>query len=1242
MAMRYVRSLVWVIAIVLALPVAVLGWLLTSQSGLNWTIARLSAATDGRLVVEGARRTGIASLVAARLRYADPAITVDVRDAVIDVQFAPLLRGRVVVQALSARQIAIETAKSRDDEPLAEPQSLELPLPVEVQALRVASIEYGPPAEAVVFADLDATWSYDGERHAMSLRTLNTPWAAVRGRIEVGAARPFPIDGSLAVRPAFASLGTTYVAVAGELRAMGVGVVARAYEAGVRAKVSVMPFGVSVLAHVDAHVDGFDPRSLDASLPHARLDATADAQIGRDGAIAGAMNVVNRNPGLPARQRLPVVRLQGRFAGDGRNWSLSDIALDAGRAGRLSGAARLTADTVDARLVVHALNLVGLHEAMHATALTGPVRVIRSNGKVDFDADLREAATQISLEGSHAGDRIDLSQVRWRSPAGRIEAKGAVRLSGRIDFEASGRLAGFDPARVGAFPPANLNARFMAKGQARPLLAAVDITIAESQFREQPLTGTVRAGIRPDRIKDALLDVRLGRARVQAKGSLGQPGDRLSFDAEVPNARLIDPQARGSVRLAGTAIGTFREPAIELDVNAADVRYGDRFGVAQLSGRTALEKGGSGRVDIDLNARSVRLGDANLARAEVALQGTRSRHEVRVSAQASDHRLVASLSGGLDDRIAWEGSLQMLQVDGAMSARLVEPVEVRLSSRTARLGKARIEVAKTGRIDLAYLDWDAQGSMKSQGTLSRLPLVALQPLLSIPAAIRSLVVAGQWDVSLAETLAGSLSLRPESGDVAIPGSPPIPARLRTLRVEANVQGSEVRLDARVESETFGRATASASTRAERRAGRWGIAGDAPIRAQVHADMPSLDWSRPLLDAGVSVAGRADMSLSASGTLSVPVFEGHLRAQGLSVSVPDLGLTLRDGVLNARFDGERLALESLRFVSGDGQIVGTGAARLVPGDLSAQVALTAQKLTVLARPDRLAIVSGKVDVAWNPSRLSAKGRFTADRGIVELPRADTPRPSSDVIVLGAKPKAVREFNVEADLALDLGQNFSLRGKGLDTRLAGTLRAQLHPKGGINLSGTVRAVDGTYSAFGRELSIRRGALTFSGPVENPSLDILAVRVVSDVEVGVAVGGTVLVPQIRLVSTPAMSDADRLAWLTLGHGLDHAGKNEAAVLQAAALALLSRGSTDSKGTLASRFGLDTLSLGTTSATGERIVSIGKRFASNFYLGFERGLTGAVSVIRITYDLSRRWSVQARAGSENAVDLFYTLGFR
>lgn len=1242
MTIRYVRTIVWSGVIVLALLLAAVGWALTSQAALDWAIDRLSASLGGRLTVEGAKRTGIAALTVERVRYVDSGLAVNVRDAFIDVQFVPLLRGRALVRSLSAAHIDVVAAGSRENEPPALPLTLTLPFPVDVESLRATRISYAAAGEPIVLSDLDAAWTYDGVRHALRLRGLGTPWATVRGGMELGAERPFPIDAAVTVQPVDARVGTTHLVVAGELAAMGVGIVGQAYDASVRAKASVTPFGGSVLAHIDAKIDGIDPRSIERALPHARIDVTANAQVGRDGAILGRLQALNHVPGLPARDRLPIARLQGRFEGGGREWIFSDLVLDAGRAGRLTGRARLAPDALDADLAVSGLNLVGLHEAMYPTSLSGPIRVVRANGKLDFDARLREAATRIALAGTYVGDRVDLAQVQWSGPAGSIEAQGGLVLSERVDFDASGTLRGFDPARVGNFPSARLNAQFAAKGRARPLEVAFDATIADSRFRDQPLAGTARASIQADRVQNVVLDLSLGKARLQANGSLGKPGDRLAFDVNVPNARLIHPEVRGSARAEGSASGTFREPALAVALDAADLRYGERFAIGRISGKGSLEAGGSGRVDMDLSASALRAGETTLTNASVAVQGTRSRHMANITTRSPEHRLEAALSGGLDDGFAWQGLLQSMRVEGALPVRLSQPVALVLSRDTIRVGSARIDVGKSGRIDLAMLDWDVQRGVTSRGSLSGFALAALRSWLPIPEAVRSLVVAGHWDVVMAEVLAGSVSLTREAGDVSIPGKPPLQAKLRALRVDVRAEGGNVRFDARLDSETFGRATASGSTRVERRAGRWGIPGDAPIQARVQAEMPSLEWTRPLLEGGVSVAGRAEMTLQASGTFAQPLYEGHVRGQGLSARIPDLGLTLRDGVINAVFDGQRLAIETLRFVSGEGQIVGSGGARLVPGDLSAQIVLSAQKLTVLARPDRLAVVSGNLDVGWNPQRLTAKGQFTADRGVVELPREDTPRPSSDVIVLGTKPEASRPLNVEADLSLDLGRNFSLRGKGLDTRLVGTLRAQVNPKAGISLTGTVRAVDGTYSAFGRQLSIKRGALTFVGPVDNPSLDILAVRVVSDVEVGVAVGGTALVPQIRLVSTPAMSDANKLAWLTLGHGLDEAGKNEAAVLQAAALALLSRGDTGSKGTLASRFGLDDLSLGTASGTGERIVSIGKRFASNFYVGFERGITGAVSVIKITYDLSRRWSVQARAGSESAVDLFYTLGFR
>ena len=99
-----------------------------------------------------------------------------------------------------------------------------------------------------------------------------------------------------------------------------------------------------------------------------------------------------------------------------------------------------------------------------------------------------------------------------------------------------------------------------------------------------------------------------------------------------------------------------------------------------------------------------------------------------------------------------------------------------------------------------------------------------------------------------------------------------------------------------------------------------------------------------------------------------------------------------------------------------------------------------------------------------------------------------------------------------------------------------------------------------------------LRFTGPLDNPALDILAIRPNLSVRVGVQINGTALAPRVRLYSSPELPDAEKLAWLVLGRSAA-AGGAESAVLQQAAIALLgSRGGMS--GGIAQAFGLDEIS--------------------------------------------------------------------
>jgi translocation and assembly module TamB len=217
------------------------------------------------------------------------------------------------------------------------------------------------------------------------------------------------------------------------------------------------------------------------------------------------------------------------------------------------------------------------------------------------------------------------------------------------------------------------------------------------------------------------------------------------------------------------------------------------------------------------------------------------------------------------------------------------------------------------------------------------------------------------------------------------------------------------------------------------------------------------------------------------------------------------------------------------------------------------------------------------------------------------------------------------------------------------LAGRLRITSEPGSQLRAQGTVSIAKGTWSAYGRKLAIEQGVLRFSGPINNPALDILAMRRTQDqgprldVEAGVAVRGTVLAPRVTLVSEPTVPDAEKLSWLVLGHGLDNAGTSDLGALQTAAGALLSQGAASTvQSHIATAFGLDDFKIATSQDNlQQRIVTLGKRLSSRLYVSYEQSLKTATSVVLLRYALSERLTVEAEAGTRSALSLLYNMMF-
>ncbi|MFX4335948.1 translocation/assembly module TamB domain-containing protein, partial [Acinetobacter baumannii] len=87
-------------------------------------------------------------------------------------------------------------------------------------------------------------------------------------------------------------------------------------------------------------------------------------------------------------------------------------------------------------------------------------------------------------------------------------------------------------------------------------------------------------------------------------------------------------------------------------------------------------------------------------------------------------------------------------------------------------------------------------------------------------------------------------------------------------------------------------------------------------------------------------------------------------------------------------------------------------------------------------------------------------------------------------------------------------------------------------------------------GQRLTIRRARLFFAGPIDQPYLDIEAIRRVDDVVAGLRLTGSAEQPTSAVFSEPAMSQEQALSYLVLGRPMSTG--EDSNMLGEAALAL------------------------------------------------------------------------------------------
>ncbi|MDR3454911.1 MAG: translocation/assembly module TamB domain-containing protein [Rhodoferax sp.] len=1228
-----------------------------------------------------------------RLRWESNGLVVEARQIALAWQPAALLQRRLQLDTLHIAQLSIDDQSPAAATPPPPPQSVVLPFQVGL-AFAIDALRWnGSPA--LQASGLSGRYRFDGSRHELSVDTVQVAAGQYRAQASLLARAPLtlalqvhgtltaPVPGSTQALPLVAD-ASAHGQLAGPDTLLNVQALLQpvpsapppaagstaspamqAMEATVSAQIN--PWAAQPVARAEATFSQLNLAVLWPEAPQTLL--TGNVQVQPDGnGWQGQGRIANRLSGPWDKGRLPLDGAQGQVRFDAGQWRIESLTaeLAGGRLqvqGQFAGSGTAgAAPGWQGRAQLQNINPAALYASLAAARLDGKLDARAVGQAIAFDAQLQPSGKQPAasrLKGLHL--RAASARGQWADgtlhlQALKVQTDDAL-LQGQVDVHLASKAS---------------------RGQLHLSLPGGQADITGH------LSAQAGAGDFALHLADA------GKASRWLAKLPGLP----------PSASTTSVQGQGE--LTGRWQGGWQHQGTQLALQAAlrvprmDLRTHDQTPEQALH-LGELNADLTGRLGaLDLHASGELQTGTRRFNLQTQVRGGRGIHgdwQARIRSatlQAQDSPQPGHWTVQLREPLA----IGWTPGSGAGTLR-------------AGAGEATLSSPLPGAATLSWqpVRWRVDGprsELQTQGQLRALPLAWLDLLGNEPLGKLGLrgtmLLDGDWYLQASDTLKLRASLVRRSGDIRVQADENatpqastsalqgIDAGVRQASITVTADGNALQGALRWDSERAGRVQADFATRLSRgnaRAdGGWRWRADAPVTGSVRAQLPQIGVWSVLAPPGWRVRGTLDANVTLSGTRASPQWRGTLTADDLALrSVVD-GIEFSHGKLRASFTGQRMDIQEFSLQgasagsSSGGQLTLKGFAEWLPDSAAVKTSLSkvrmtlqaqAQSLRVMSRADRRLTVSGALQARLSDATLEIRGALKADQALFVVPDDTAPRLGDDVAVKSAikspaqgaargpdrsaaPPAATApgsRLATDVAVTLDLGGDFRVQSRGLDTRLAGTL--QLASAGNTQapprLTGEVRTVRGSYKAYGQQLDIEEGVLRFTGPYDNPALDILAIRPNLTVRVGVQISGTALSPHIRLYADPDLPDAEKLAWLVLGHSGAEGGA-ETVMLQQAALALLGGNGKGLSGGLAQSLGLDELSFrgaasnadGSTSAAA---VTLGKRLSRGFYVAYERSLAGALGTFSIFYDLSRRFTLRAQTGDQSAIDLIFTVPY-
>jgi len=1207
------------------LVVLALGLLLATEGGSRWALRLV----PGLEVSDFKGRLG-GRWQAGALSWSDADNRVEVQAPQLNWSPACLLRATLCIEQLQADRIDMAFApsdQSAESGPLQLPV-LRLPVAIELGEVKVGKLRLDG-SDLLGDLHLAAHWTASGLRIDGLQLQRDDLQLSLQGDLQPEGDWPVQLQGQVQLPTVQAQAWQLALTAKGKLqKTLELDATSSGY-LDARITGTLQALAEHLPARLQIRSDAFKPvASLPDTLQLEQLVLQAEGDLLKGYQLSGTAS-------LPAEQAPIALALTGKVDAKGAKLDALDLTASDSQRVKLQASADWQNGLVaDAQLDWQDfpwLRLYPLETPPQVTLKRFNAQVQYRDGNYQgaFNGDLDGPAGAFTVASPFDGD---LSQVRMPQlalAAGQGKAAGsvAVRFADTLAWDVDLQLSALDPAYWLAELPGTLAGPLRSKGEMKGEQLTLDAQLdLKGRLRGQPALLKVEAQGAGQQWTVGALAVQLGDNRINGSGSLQQ---RLAgrVDLDLPRLAQLWPRLQGQVKGRLDVGGTLEAPQGNLTLLGQQLAQAEnRIQRLDLDARLDAAQRGV----IDLKANGIRLGDTVLGTLQANGKGDIRQQALTLALDGPQLKLDLGLDGQLS-KGDWRGRLASGRVQaGGQDWQLQAP------ARLQRLASGQLDFGahcwRSGQASLCGEDQRLAPEPRLRYHLKQFPLQSLAQWLPKDFAWQGLLNA---DVNLdipASGPKGTVSIDASGGTLRVRDKGRwVDFPYQALRLDSSLAPRRVDTRLAFRGERLGEL--ALNTRLDP------LAKDKPLSGDFRLTGLDLSIARPFVPMVERLAGQLNGNGRLSGTLLAPQVNGSLVLSGGEVSGAELPVSLQDLSLQALIAGEQVQLEG-GWRSGDagrGQLTG----QLTWGQaLGMDLRLRGQQLPVTVEPYATLEVAPDLNLRLVDDKLAVTGKVQVPKGKItvrELPPS-TVKVSDDTVIVGHQTEEGKApMAMAMDIDVEVGRDkLSFSGFGLTANLLG----HVHIGDNMDTRGELSLADGRYRAYGQRLTIRRARLLFAGPIDQPYLDIEAIRQVDDVIAGIRLSGSAEQPTTKVFSEPAMSQEQALSYLVLGRPLGTSGEDNN-MLAEAALGLGLAGSAGITGSLASSLGIDDFQLDTEGSGNTTSVVASGNLTEKLSLRYGVGVFEPANTIALRYKLSKKVYLEAASGLASSLDIFYKRDF-